>query len=71
MPAETPSFYHTVDKILSLTHATLKEARYIISIVMDLNVMPLALQITCLAGKLIIIFIFIIIYFISERQVMI
>ncbi|XP_011708044.1 PREDICTED: DNA polymerase alpha catalytic subunit [Wasmannia auropunctata] len=51
-PAETPSFFSTPDKVLSLMHATLKEARYIITIVMDLNVIPLALQITCLAGNI-------------------
>ncbi|XP_012231699.2 DNA polymerase alpha catalytic subunit isoform X2 [Linepithema humile] len=51
-PAETPSFYKTADKIISLMHATLKEAKYIITIVMDLNVIPLALQITCLAGNI-------------------
>lgn len=50
-PAETPSFYNTVDKILNLMQMTLKEARYIVAIVMDLNIIPLALQITCLAGK--------------------
>lgn len=53
-PAETPSYYNTADKITSLIHATLKEAKYIITIVMDLNVIPLALQITCLAGKFLI-----------------
>ncbi|XP_032664334.1 DNA polymerase alpha catalytic subunit [Odontomachus brunneus] len=51
-PAETPSYYNTADKITSLIHATLKEAKYIITIVMDLNVIPLALQITCLAGNI-------------------
>lgn len=53
-PAETPSYYNTADKITSLIYATLKEAKYIITIVMDLNVIPLALQITCLAGKIVI-----------------
>ncbi|XP_014473388.1 PREDICTED: DNA polymerase alpha catalytic subunit [Dinoponera quadriceps] len=51
-PAETPSYYNTPDKITSLIHTTLKEAKYIITIVMDLNVIPLALQITCLAGNI-------------------
>lgn len=51
-PAETPSYYTTADKITSLMHTTLKEARYIVTIVMDLNVIPLALQITCLAGNI-------------------
>lgn len=50
MPAETPLFYNTADKVLNLIYATLKEAKFIITIVMDLNVIPLALQITCLAG---------------------
>ncbi|EZA47768.1 DNA polymerase alpha catalytic subunit, partial [Ooceraea biroi] len=51
-PAETPSFYNTADKLLNLMHVTLREARYIVTIVMDLNVLPLALQITCLAGNI-------------------
>ncbi|EFN85393.1 DNA polymerase alpha catalytic subunit [Harpegnathos saltator] len=51
-PAETPLYYNTADKITSLIHATLKEAKYIITMVMDLNVIPLALQITCLAGNI-------------------
>ncbi|KAL0122747.1 hypothetical protein PUN28_007448 [Cardiocondyla obscurior] len=51
-PAETPSFFNTVDKIQNLIHVTMKEAKYIITIVMDLNVIPLALQITCLAGNI-------------------
>jgi len=37
--------------LIQQTNLTLKEAKYIITIVMDLNVIPLALQITCLAGK--------------------
>lgn len=53
-PAETPSFFNTADKVLNLIHVTLKEAKYIITIVMDLNVIPLALQITCLAGTFLI-----------------
>ncbi|XP_011634780.1 DNA polymerase alpha catalytic subunit [Pogonomyrmex barbatus] len=51
-PAETSSFYNTADKMLNLIHITLKEAKYIITIVMDLNIIPLALQITCLAGNI-------------------
>ncbi|KAG5343557.1 DPOLA polymerase, partial [Acromyrmex charruanus] len=51
-PAETPLFFNTADKVLNLMHVTLKEAKYIITIVMDLNVIPLALQITCLAGNI-------------------
>ncbi|KAM0733007.1 DNA polymerase alpha catalytic subunit [Formica fusca] len=51
-PAETPLFYNTADKVLNLINATLKEAKFIITIVMDLNVIPLALQITCLAGNI-------------------
>ncbi|XP_077258932.1 DNA polymerase alpha catalytic subunit [Temnothorax americanus] len=51
-PAETLSFFNTADKVLNLMHVTLKEAKYIMTIVMDLNVIPLALQITCLAGNI-------------------
>ncbi|XP_070158979.1 DNA polymerase alpha catalytic subunit [Polyergus mexicanus] len=51
-PAETPLFYNTADKVLNLINATLKEAKFIITIVMDLNVIPLAFQITCLAGNI-------------------
>ncbi|XP_011864570.1 PREDICTED: DNA polymerase alpha catalytic subunit [Vollenhovia emeryi] len=50
-PVETPSFFNTADKLINLMHVTLKEAKNIIAIVMDLNVIPLALQITCLAGN--------------------
>ncbi|XP_071652845.1 DNA polymerase alpha catalytic subunit-like isoform X2 [Temnothorax longispinosus] len=50
--AETPSFFNTVDKVLNLMHVTLKEAKYIMTIVMDLNVISLALQIICLAGNI-------------------
>ncbi|XP_012540417.1 DNA polymerase alpha catalytic subunit [Monomorium pharaonis] len=51
-PAETSLFFNTADKLLNLMHMTLKETKHIITIVMDLNVIPLALQITCLAGNI-------------------
>ncbi|XP_024878118.1 DNA polymerase alpha catalytic subunit-like [Temnothorax curvispinosus] len=38
--------------MLNLMHVTLKEAKYIMTIVMDLNVISLALQIICLAGNI-------------------
>lgn len=51
-PAETSSFYNTTDKVLNLMNTTLKETRYIMTMVLDLNVIPLAFQITCLAGNI-------------------
>ncbi|KZC05167.1 DNA polymerase alpha catalytic subunit, partial [Dufourea novaeangliae] len=50
-PGECASFYSTTDKIDNLIKITLTEALYILSIVFELNVLPLALQITCIAGN--------------------
>ncbi|CAL7943529.1 unnamed protein product [Xylocopa violacea] len=52
-PGECALFYNTADKIDSLIKITLTEALYILSIVLELNVLPLALQITCIAGNVI------------------
>ncbi|XP_054015194.1 DNA polymerase alpha catalytic subunit [Hylaeus anthracinus] len=52
-PGESSSFYSTTDKIDNLIKITLTEALYILSIVFELNVVPLALQITCIAGNVI------------------
>ncbi|KAK9294901.1 hypothetical protein QLX08_010646 [Tetragonisca angustula] len=46
-------FYDTPNKIDNLIKITLTEALYILSIVFELNVLPLALQITCIAGNVI------------------
>lgn len=48
---ECASFYDTPNKIDNLIKITLTEALYILSIVFELNILPLALQITCIAGK--------------------
>ncbi|XP_033307677.1 DNA polymerase alpha catalytic subunit isoform X1 [Bombus bifarius] len=48
---ECASFYDTPNKIDNLIKITLTEALYILSIVFELNVLPLALQITCIAGN--------------------
>ncbi|XP_066584216.1 DNA polymerase alpha catalytic subunit [Prorops nasuta] len=50
-PGECSKFYDTIEKIESLIKLTLTETRYIILILFELNVMPLALQITCIAGN--------------------
>ncbi|OAD62291.1 DNA polymerase alpha catalytic subunit, partial [Eufriesea mexicana] len=52
-PGECTSFYNTSNKLDNLIKITLTEALYILSIVFDLNVLPLALQITCIAGNVI------------------
>ncbi|XP_029039913.1 DNA polymerase alpha catalytic subunit isoform X1 [Osmia bicornis bicornis] len=52
-PGECASFYNTTNKIDNLIKITLTEALYILSIVFELNVLPLALQITCIAGNII------------------
>lgn len=49
-PGECAAFYDTSNKIDNLIKITLTEALYILSIVFDLNILPLALQITCIAG---------------------
>ncbi|CAK9801869.1 DNA polymerase alpha catalytic subunit [Anthophora quadrimaculata] len=52
-PGECSSFYNTCSKIDNLIKITLTEALYILSIVFELNILPLALQITCIAGNVI------------------
>ncbi|XP_076661417.1 DNA polymerase alpha catalytic subunit [Halictus rubicundus] len=52
-PGECAAFYATTNKIDNLIKITLTEALYILSIVLELNVLPLALQITCIAGNII------------------
>ncbi|XP_031831132.1 DNA polymerase alpha catalytic subunit isoform X2 [Nomia melanderi] len=52
-PGECASFYGALNKIDNLIKITLTEALYILSIVLELNVLPLALQITCIAGNII------------------
>ncbi|XP_076246805.1 DNA polymerase alpha catalytic subunit isoform X2 [Calliopsis andreniformis] len=52
-PGECAAFYNTTSKIDNLIKITLTEALYILSIVLELNVIPLALQITCIAGNVI------------------
>ncbi|KAG7205801.1 hypothetical protein KM043_007746 [Ampulex compressa] len=52
-PGESALFYNTVAKIENLIQLTLTEALHIVSIVFELNVIPLALQITCIAGNII------------------
>ncbi|XP_076685666.1 DNA polymerase alpha catalytic subunit [Andrena cerasifolii] len=52
-PGECAAFYNTTSKIDNLIKITLTEALYILTIVFDLNVLPLALQITCIAGNII------------------
>ncbi|XP_033219997.1 DNA polymerase alpha catalytic subunit [Belonocnema kinseyi] len=50
-PAECVQFYSTPEKIEKLLRLTMLEASCILSIVFELNIMPLALQITCIAGN--------------------
>ncbi|XP_076636493.1 DNA polymerase alpha catalytic subunit isoform X2 [Colletes latitarsis] len=52
-PGECASFYSTIQKIEHLIKITLTEALNILCIVFELNVLPLALQITCIAGNVI------------------
>ncbi|XP_043480820.1 DNA polymerase alpha catalytic subunit isoform X1 [Leptopilina heterotoma] len=51
-PVECIKFYNTVEKIENLVRLTMLEASNIISIVFELNIIPLALQITCIAGNI-------------------
>nr|XP_033339559.1 DNA polymerase alpha catalytic subunit isoform X1 [Megalopta genalis] len=51
-PGESGLFYATTSKVDNLIKITLTEALYILSIVLELNVLPLALQITCIAGNI-------------------
>lgn len=50
-PADCPKFYAEADKIEKLVQITMNEALSFVTILFELNVMPLAVQITCLAGN--------------------
>ncbi|KAK0171567.1 hypothetical protein PV328_005008 [Microctonus aethiopoides] len=51
-PVDCPQFYTTIDKIKTLIKVTMSEALYITKLLYELNVVPLALQITCIAGNI-------------------
>ncbi|XP_014213476.1 DNA polymerase alpha catalytic subunit [Copidosoma floridanum] len=50
-PEDCPKYYSSVEKLEKLIGATMMEASYIIRIVVELNILPLALQITNIAGN--------------------
>ena len=50
-PEDCPKFYSNVEKLESLIQSTMVEASYILNIVTELNILPLALQITNIAGN--------------------
>lgn len=49
-PEDVTKYYANPDKLVELVRLTMIDASYIIMIMFELNVMPLALQITCIAG---------------------
>lgn len=51
-PADCPKYYASAKDIENLVHITMNEALYIITLMCELNVMPLAVQITCIAGNI-------------------
>ncbi|KAG8040454.1 hypothetical protein G9C98_002450 [Cotesia typhae] len=51
-PSECNKFYETADKIITLVKVTMSEALYISTLIFQLNVIPLSLQITCIAGNI-------------------
>ncbi|KAF7403413.1 hypothetical protein HZH68_006207 [Vespula germanica] len=51
-PGESPLFYNTIEKMENLIKRTLMEASYILSITLELEILPLALQITSIAGNI-------------------
>ncbi|XP_024937834.1 DNA polymerase alpha catalytic subunit [Cephus cinctus] len=51
-PVECEKFYSSKEKLEDLLRMTMTEASYIITIMFELNVMPLALQLTCIAGNI-------------------
>lgn len=51
-PGECSMYYSKADKIDNLLRLTMLDALYILTIMFELNVMPLALQITCIAGNI-------------------
>ncbi|KAJ8971883.1 hypothetical protein NQ314_000496 [Rhamnusium bicolor] len=50
-PEEIPKMYQTAEDILKLISFTMQDTAYILKIMYDLNVIPLALQITNIAGN--------------------
>ncbi|KAJ8920671.1 hypothetical protein NQ315_004810 [Exocentrus adspersus] len=50
-PEEIPKMYQTAEEILKLISFTMQDAAYILKIMYDLNIIPLALQITNIAGN--------------------
>ncbi|KAI4480651.1 hypothetical protein M0804_010204 [Polistes exclamans] len=50
-PGECPLFYESIEKMENLIKRTLMEASYILSITFELDILPLALQITSIAGN--------------------
>lgn len=51
-PEDTAKYYSSIEKLVELVRSTMLDASYIIMIMFDLNVMPLALQITSIAGNI-------------------
>ncbi|KAJ8683915.1 hypothetical protein QAD02_019707 [Eretmocerus hayati] len=50
-PEDCPKYYFSAEKLENLIQTTMVEATYILGIVVELNVLPLALQITNIAGN--------------------
>ncbi|XP_011505270.1 PREDICTED: DNA polymerase alpha catalytic subunit [Ceratosolen solmsi marchali] len=50
-PEDCPMFYSSFEKLENLIKSTMVEASYILNIVIELNILPLALQITNIAGN--------------------
>ncbi|CAH0558363.1 unnamed protein product [Brassicogethes aeneus] len=50
-PEDVPKMYQTSENILKLVSFTMQDTSYILQIIYDLNVIPLALQITNIAGN--------------------
>ncbi|XP_046595770.1 DNA polymerase alpha catalytic subunit [Neodiprion lecontei] len=51
-PEDTAKYYANIEKLVELVRLTMLDASRIIMIMFELNVMPLALQITCIAGNI-------------------
>lgn len=51
-PAETSIFYSSIEKLETLLSLTMSEGLYILMLMIELNVMPLAYEITKLAGNI-------------------
>ena len=50
-PEDCPKFYSSAEKLENLIQSTMVEASYILGIVIELNILPLAVQITNIAGN--------------------